>query len=412
MKIQFELLSRQTTILGLVLFLATGLLLTGCDRGDTGRSAARPEEVVDPPVITEDLQAELEIWLAEHGSSPADYVLGLFARHDVVLLGEQHRMSHDPLFVQQLVPRLHAAGVQVLAMEFARREDQALIDSLVTAPEWDEDLGREIFFRMFMSWGYREYVDVLEAAWRVNRERPADTPPMRILGVNNSADFSLYKSEADWNDPEVQKLVHAGQTEADWAAPVLAEVARGRKVLAYCGIHHAFTDFRQPRVSDGAFAGLGVMRFGNHLREALGEKAITVFLHAPWNSVGGYSADRVHPAGGRLDAFMLARDGGPFAVGFDVADSPLADLPIENAVYKHGHEPFTLTKFCDGWVYTKPVSEYEPVTYIEDWINDDNIARARATAMNPRQRNYSVEKMTRTCRSYLDDFSRFYGQLR
>jgi hypothetical protein len=154
------------------------------------------------------------------------------------------------------------------------------------------------------------------------------------------------------------------------------------------------------------------MRFGNHLREALGEKAVTVYLHAPWNTAAGYTPDFVHPAGGRLDAFMLAREGGSFAVGFDVAGSPLADLPIDDTVYKHGYAPFTLATFCDGWVYTKPVSQFEPVTYIDDWINDGNVARARATAMNPRWRKYSVNQMTDGCRSYLDDFRRFYGHLR
>ena len=109
---------------------------------------------------------------------------------------------------------------------------------------------------------------------------------------------------------------------------------------------------------------------------------------------------------------MLAREGGAFPVGFDVAGSPLADLPIEDAVYKHGHEPFALAEFCDGWVYTKPVSQYEPVTYIEDWINEDNVVRARATAMNPRWRDDSVEQLTEGCRSYLDNFRRFFGHLR
>ena len=81
-------------------------------------------------------------------------------------------------------------------------------------------------------------------------------------------------------------------------------------------------------------------------------------------------------------------------------------------VYKHGHEPFTLDKFCDGWIYTNPLSEYEPVAYIEDWINEDNLDAARANAMNPRWRELSVEQLNKGCLSYLDDHRRFYGRLR
>ena len=216
----------------------------------------------------------------------------------------------------------------------------------------------------------------------------------------------------DWDNREVRKRVWRGQTEADWAEPVLAEVRRGGKILLYCGIHHAFTGFRQPRVDRGRFQGPGDLRFGNHLREALGGRAVTVFLHAPWEGAGGYGTRSVHPAAGRIDAFMLARQDGPFAVGFDVAGSPLADLPIDDAVYRHGRERFTLAEFCDGWIYTKPIGQYEPVTYIDGWIHAGNLERARATAMNPVWRTLSVEQLEDGCRSYLDDFRRFCGHLR
>ncbi len=387
---------------GRLFLLAVVFVFSGCSGSD----------MVDPPPISAELQNELETWFARHGQPPGDYVAGLFEDHDVVLLGEMHRFRHDELLVQEMIPRLHAEGVNVLATEFARRKDQALVDSLVMSPEWNEDLGREILFRMFMPWGFREYLDVFKAAWRVNRERPTGRPPFRILGVNNNLDYSHLRSEADRNDPKVRKLVEGGQTEADWAVPVLAAVEQGEKVLAHCGIHHAFTGFRQPRVVDGAFAGYGRLRFGNHLRDVLGERAVTVYLHAPWNTASGYNAEFVHPADGRLDAFMLMRDGGPFLVGFDVAASPLGDLPIENAVYRHGHEPFTLARFCDGCIYTKPVSEYEPVTYIENWINERNVERARANTMNPCWRDFSIAQLNEGCRSYIADHHRFYGRLR
>lgn len=406
-------LLQRANLFTLIVFLTIGLLVAGCEgRGTDRTDGPGIAERAAPPAIDPGLQAELDDWLAEHGSAPVEYVLGLFTDHDVVLLGEQHRIRHDAELVQALVPRLREAGVGALALEFARREEQLLIDSVVTAAEWQEDLAREVFFRGFMPWGFREYVDVLKAAWRANLGRPPGIEPLRVLGVNNSADFSHFKSEADWDDPAVQNLVWGGQTEADWAEVVLFEVKRGGKVLAYCGIHHAFTGFRQPRVRAGEFEGPGRMRFGNHLREALGTRAVTVYLHAPWAGAGGYGARYVHPAAGRLDAFMLARQAGPFAVGFDVVGSPLADLPIADAVYRHGRERFTLAEFCDGWIYTKPIGEFEPVTYIEDWINAGNVERARATAMNPAWRSLSVDQLNDGCRSYLDDFRRFFGHLR
>ena len=393
-----------------IAFVAAGLWLAGCGREHTGASAQQTR--VDPPAISSVLQAQLETWFAQHGQPPGDYVLGLFASRDVVLLGEQHRILHDLQLVHALLPRLPAAGVHVVALEFARRADQPLLDSLLAAPEWHEDLAREIIFRQFVAWGFQEYVDMLAVTWRVNRQRPPGTPPLRVLGLNHSFDYSQFRTEADWQNDEVWKRVLGSQVEADWAAPVLAAVASGEKVLAFCGIHHVFTKFRQPRVAQGTFAGRGDLRFGNALYEKLGERVASVYLHAPWNGVGGYDAPYVHPADGRLDAFMLARPAGPFAVGFDVAPSPLGSLPIQNAVYKHGSESFTMAQFCDGWIYTKPIGQFVPVTFIEGWIHAGNLERARANAMNPAWRAFSVQQLNEGCRSYQEDFQRFYGALR
>jgi len=371
-------------------------------------SACGDSERVDPPEISLNLQEDLDSWLSENGRDPADYLLGLFEDHDVVLIGEFHRIRHDAEFVGSLLPRLHEAGVRVFAMEFARREDQQLIDSLLAGPTWDEDLAREIQFRMFMPWAFREYVDILKAGWSTRRAGG----DLRIIGVNNSVDFSQFKSEADWDDVEARRRAYGGQTEADWAEAVLAQVTQGEKVLVYSGINHAFTGFRQPRVEDGKFQGFVRVRMGNVLRKELGECAVTVFLHSPWHGAEGYGARTVHPAGGRLDAFMLEREGGPFPVGFDVAASPLSDLPIEDAVYMHGYDHFTLADFCDGWIYFRPMSECEPVDYIEGWIHEGNVERARAVAMNPRWRRFDVEQFDLGCRSYLDDHALFFDHLR
>jgi hypothetical protein len=392
----------RTSLASIVILAAAMTSMAGCGK----------DELIDPPPISPQLRSGLEDWFAEHAEDPEAYVIGLFDEHDVVMLGEMHRFRHDELLVRKLIPRLNEIGVKRIATEFARRAEQHLLDSLVTSPAWNEQLGREIIFRMFMPWGYREYLDIFEAVWRVNAASSDESDPFRIIGVNNTLDYSHFKSEADWSDPEVWKLVAGDQTEADWAVPVLEEVELGKKVLVHCGIHHAFTRFRQPRVRDGKFEGEGTKRFGNFLYDTLGNGIVTVFLHAPWNTSAGYNAEYVHPADGMLDAFMLGREEGPFPVGFDTADSPLADIVIENAVYEHGHEPFTITDFCDGWIYTKPVSEYEPVTYIEDWINERNADRARSQAMNPKWREFTVEQLNEGCRSYIDDFNRFYGRLR
>jgi Haem-binding uptake, Tiki superfamily, ChaN len=366
--------------------LILGLLLTAsCTAG------ADPPR--DPPALSPGRQVELGAWLEKHGETPERYVVGLFADHDVVFLGEQHRVKHDPLLVQALLPKVYEAGVHVLGYEFGRREDQPLIDSLLAMKEWDEDLAREIVFRQFMAWGYREYVDIYKAAWALNQRLPEGAPRFRVLGLNDSPDWSLIRTRPDQENPEVMRRVWRGGGEDLWAEPIVRAVRSGEKVLAYCGIHHAFTKYRQPMVADGKFVRFGDVRCGNHVRDALGDRVATVYLHAPWNGFEGYDSPMRHPTDGIIDALMLAVGLRP--VGFDVSGGPFGELRVKDAVYRHGYEDFKLADFCDGWIYTKPISEFEGVTPIPDWVNGRNLDRARQQSPNPASRKDSAGRINR-----------------
>jgi hypothetical protein len=122
----------------------------------------------------------------------------------------------------------------------------------------------------------------------------------------------------------------------------------------------------------------------------LGKRAVTVFLHAPWEGREGYGSATVHPADGTIDALMLAV--GPRPVGFSLRPGPLGELRIQGGVYHHGYDDFKLADFCDGWIYTKPISEYEGVAPIPDWIDESNLERARAQSPSPSFRQASIEQ--------------------
>ncbi len=371
--------------------------------------ACGTSETVDPPRLDKKLQSELATWLEEYGKPPAEYVIGLFADHDVVFLGEQHRVKHDVRFVQSILAPLQNAGVHVLATEFGRREDQPLIDSLVAASVWDEELAREIIFHQFTMWGYQEYLDVYKAAWVLNQKLPPGSAPIRILGLNDSPDWSLIKTQEDRENPEIKRKVWKGGGERLWAETILEAVGEGEKVLVHCGIHHAFTEYRQPMVDNGEFRGFPQsLRCGNHVFNALGKRAVTVYLHAPWCGAEGYESDMRHPADGIIDALMLAK--GPYPVGFNLDEGPFGGLRIKDAVYRHGYEDFKLSDFCDGWIYTKPISEYEGVTPIPGWISEKNLDYARAQCPNPYYRNSSADEFNEAL-SRSADINRWWGHL-
>jgi hypothetical protein len=299
------------------------------------------------------------------------------------------------LFVQELLRPLYRAGVRTLATEFARREDQGLIDSLLAASEWDERLACTIVFNQFVEWGYREYVDIFRAAWELNHGLEPGAPRFRILGVNDSPDWSLVRTRAEKDNDAIKAKVWRAGGERYWAEIILNAVAAGQKVLVHSGIHHAFTDYRQPVVIDGRFVRFDDSRMGNYVYRAIGKRAMTVFLHAPWPGPNGFNDTYGYPADGYIDALMLGLSAGPRPVGFSLAASPFGDLCPRYSVYAHGYDDFRLSTFCDGWIYTRPISTYEGVTPIADWINAENLVQARLQTPNPDWRGLTAAQFNK-----------------
>lgn len=357
------------------------------------------------PKVDPQLQKELVDYLKSHYATPEDYVISKFADHDVVILGESHCIKHNPELVQALIPRLYKRGIYTLAMEFIRREDQPLIDRLVNSPDYDEMLARRILFNECVFWGYQEYVDIFKSAWRLNRALPEGTRPFRILGVNTSQDWSLIKNDQDAEDPDIRRRVFNGG-EDTWAKVILDEVvAKKEKAMVYCGMHHAFTTYRQPAYDERKhefFLSPTPTRMGQYLYQAMGERVMAIYLHAPWISAEGYkSATMVPAAGGIIDAVMAAVDPHFGPAGFNTRGTPFGRLPGAGSLYEQGYKDFTLATFCDGYIFQRPLAEYENVTPIRDFVNETNIEQARAQSPNPHFRKASIEEFNRTIASDL-----------
>jgi carboxyl-terminal processing protease len=338
---------------------------------------------LDPKTIS-----NLVDYIKSHYESPEDYVLSKFKDHDIVFLGEFHRIKHDPELVLRLIPLLHDAGVNYLGYESSRRVDQPLIDSLLNAPNYDEQLALLIAFKEDVHWGYQEYVDIFKAAWKFNHTLPPGSRRFRILGLNNSPDWSVIKTTEDRDKGEVMRKVWHGETEEDWAKVLFdVVISQNEKALVYCGSHHAFTEYRQPIVINGKFIRFGDIRVGNAVFQKIGKRACTIKLHAPWISAEGYDQPPVLAADGYIDAVLNNLESKYQRVGFDLAGTSFGSLPGETSIYKFGYKHFTLDTIYDGYVCQGPLSSYRGVTAIKDFVNEINLAEARAQSPNPHMRN-------------------------
>jgi len=282
------------------------------------------------PTLGSDLKANLVGWVQEHYLSPEEYVLSKFQEHDFVFLGEHHRILHDVELIQALIPLLFENGIYHLGIEFANFADQELIDELIAAPTYDQDLAYEIQFRQWPFWGYKEYIDIFRVAWQVNQRRTPGTPAFRVVGLNAINDFGYLTSETDRSDPEVAgKISPQGDSDTFMARVILDEFARpGHKALIYMGINHAYTRYYQPVYNEQTGDAVHLMRnrAGNLVYREVGDRAFTIFLHAPWPSKDGYGEQNVYPVDGVIDALISELPQELRRAGFDVRGTPFGDL--------------------------------------------------------------------------------------
>jgi hypothetical protein len=289
---------------------------------------------------------------------PVEYVLQKLEGHRVVLLGEAHWIRHDAELVASLVPHLAEARV-VLAMETLEAPDQDAIDRLLAAPEWDDAASMRPL--RAAAWPYREYQDILRAAWAASRRGPG---PMRVLAIG---------PPSDWREKGIDY-------EKFMADRVAAAVDSGSRVLVYCGLHHAFTRYQQPELDLAGRAKAFVDRAGNILRRRLGEQVFLVTLHKPvW--CGKEPWDYCLPLDGAIDCAAVAL--GP--VGFDVAGTPVGERTVDPGVYyAHGYPSLRLGEMTDGYVWSRPIEQYEDVRLIPlDEFAPDGAALREVAANNP-----------------------------
>ncbi len=315
-------------------------------------------------------------YLNKHGKSPVDYVLSKFEQYDIVLLGEMHRVKQQLELYHKLIPRLPEYGITTIAYEFARREDQALLDELLSKSNFDVPLAKKIMIKQEAYWGFQEYLDVFRLVWSVNKGLPP-AQKIRILGLNDPTNWTLYNQICNQKNrkPNAEEITECGKGcgEQYWADLISEHYEPNHtKVLGIMGSHHAFTKYREPswRLEDDEkiFTGFETVRFGNHLQERYGEKLFNICFYDPWNGKRA-AQEALHPAGSIIEQVISPHYQ---EIGFDLKDSPWGELE-DDSFYSLGYPDFRLKDNFDGMIYTGRLQDLQPVNPIAGFIDEDNI---------------------------------------
>lgn len=309
---------------------------------------------------------DLSSYLKHNWKFPEDYVIETFETHDYVFISELHRLKHDVEFIVNLIPRLYENDIYYLGFEFGNYEDQYLVDSLLAKPRFDRELAKKIIFNFLPEFGYTEYIDIFKAAWEVNHSQDTKNKKFRI--INLSAKYDPCKKGGPWVDIVPDKYM----------ADVVFEeiVGKKEKALIYCGMHHSFTKFHMPMYDPAkdTLYGYDSKRLGNIVYDSLMNRTFLITLHEPWISVKNLN-QLVKPVNGKIDSVMNIFNNKP--VGFDVINSPFGELTSDDSYYQNGYPNFTLKQFCDGYIFLKPIKEYERTTWEKGFIDESNIEALR-----------------------------------
>lgn len=299
----------------------------------------------------------------ESAGTPADYVLSKLDSHRVVLFGESHWVANEVELVAEVVPRLFEVGARTLAVEVFPATMQERLDAVVNGRGWDETGAVAVLRAAEMPHG--EYLEIIRAVWLVNREKGPGTLALVAMGPSS-----------DWRDS-----LPAGETYETFMAGHIRQAIRerGGSLLAYMGLHHAFSRFVQPESTEDGRAWRFMVRTGNILWWEIGERLFVIATHRPFQCRIDDAWEFCLPFNGVIDCASAQVGRGAFA--FDVAGSPFAELRFDpRVIYAGGYPDLRLVDFVDGWVWFGPIDELRQTRVIPLEIyapDEDSLAAVR-----------------------------------
>ncbi|WP_447726477.1 ChaN family lipoprotein [Sphingomonas koreensis] len=306
--------------------------------------------------------------------APGDYLLAKFRNADIVLLGEDHAVRQSVAFVTSVIPKLYAAGVTNLVMEFGAEEDQARLDRLATAPVYDADAARQLMFNYNVMWSWQDYRDLYRAVWAFNRSLPEGKPPFRIVNMSYVFDWSGFTGT---RTPETLRQVFPrGMVDQFRAERIAREVLdRGQKALVLTGTLHAFTRFAAGQTqSDGdGFCQRTANALGNRLHAAYGTRITNVMLHQSLPALPGRRDVFEQPGDGAVERIM--RQNGNRPAGFDLRGAPMGSVR-DYSYYGLCDRDFTLADLFDGYIFLAPFKDLRAATPDAGFVDEANLERA------------------------------------
>jgi len=344
-----------------------------------------PKTLTEVSHIDEALHARYASWLNSHAKPATDFVIEQCRRYPVVIIGEKHWQRRPLVLLSELLPRLyHDSGVRCVAAEWLQAVDSPLIERLLQGDTFDWHRAIEIArHNSWKTWGWREYMYVLEAAWRLNRSLEPGQPKMRIVGLDLSIDlpsvalagFGDDRIDAPfWERLRVVRLIRELPKmflrDAFMAREVERQLLQPRqRGIVWVGASHSTVNCRSP---PGESRGWG--RMGFMLKMKYPRQVYQIALHGVFVSPARSNAPSM------IDRFIegVMPRGGSGWVGFEVLDSPFDSLRDSCASGFRYVTEMSLGDLACAYLFLGPDHGSERCEWLEGYVTEAMFVENRA----------------------------------
>jgi hypothetical protein len=308
-------------------------------------------------------------YLKANGKPPIEYVVDKFKQHNIVILGEGHRIRETCEFISDLIePLYYQAGIRHIAMEFLKYKNTSLANQLVTGETYDEELALDLFRNYGEIWGYQEYMDILRAVWQVNHTLPPKAEKFIVIGLDSDWDINVLRTgQSLWKLPgtfcRMAKRDKFMAKVLDWKV-----LKKGQKALVHIGGHHDFTRYRQPLTKNGKLIAEASPRFGCILYEKYKDKIFQIMLHRR------HSRSDEGKSQPPLVVFLedVLAINGNMPVGFDIESTPFTPLR-DSKNYLFAYQNYVVfSDIAQGYIFLKPLKKLNSVSWADGFINEEN----------------------------------------
>jgi hypothetical protein len=303
-------------------------------------------------------------WINKNGQPPLDYILNEINQHQVLVFGESHGFSNYLIFLNKIIPDLYKVGVRVIAMEVCQSNDNELLEKLVNGKEYDRDLALDIArHEQWLAWGAKDYWDVLESVWKLNKNLDPNQEKMKIIGLESKKDMPAISLVIPGDDTrpapfyEKLKIFRTLKTipnlvnNDELMAKQIEEkiIKKNKKGIVWVGGSHSYLNFIQPYGEKGRMAYI--------LHKKFGEKIFQILLHGVENSelLTKFLKDVISKSNFKQ-------------IGFDVISSPFGLLRDSTSMDFRNRPLVDFGDIACGYLYLCPVDSLKNCEFIPNFV--------------------------------------------